>query len=68
MLQKTPNMAKTKDTELADDNDVDLILEDVGGAFGRYQIFNYILFLLVMCLSGMFVLDYVFTTLDLDYR
>lgn len=61
-------MAKTKETDLSESNDLDLILEDAGGAFGKYQIFNYILLLLVMCFSGMSILDYVFTTLDLDYR
>lgn len=61
-------MGKEKTSDLSESDDIDFILDNVGGAFGKYQLFNYALLLLAMCLSGMFILDYVFTTLDLDYR
>lgn len=47
---------------------VQLILDDIGGTFKRYQIFNYILFCIPFALSGSFGLSYVFTALNLDYR
>lgn len=47
---------------------VQLILNDIGGTFKRYQIFNYILFCIPFALSGSFGLSYVFTALNLDYR
>lgn len=47
---------------------VQLILDDIGGTFKRYQIFIYILFCIPFALSGSFGLSYVFTALNLDYR
>lgn len=47
---------------------VQLILDDIGGTFKRYQIFNYILFCMPFALSGSFGLSYVFTAMNLDYR
>lgn len=47
---------------------VQMILDDIGGTFNRYQIINYILFCIPFALSGTFGLSYVFTALNLDYR
>lgn len=47
---------------------VELILNDIGGTFKKYQIINYILFCLPFALSGSFGLSYVFTALNLEYR
>lgn len=47
---------------------VQLILDDIGGTFKRYQIFNYILFCIPFALSGSFGLSYVFTALNVDHR
>lgn len=47
---------------------VDVILQDLGGTFKKYQIINYILFCIPFALSGTFALSYVFTALNLDYR
>lgn len=47
---------------------VELILNDIGGTFRKYQIINYILFCIPLALSGTFGLSYVFTALKLDYR
>lgn len=49
-------------------DDIEFILEDIGSTFGKFQIFNYALFALPMFLSNFYILDYVFLTLDLDYR
>lgn len=49
-------------------DDLEYILEDIGGTFGRFQIFNYALFAVPLLLSNGYTFDYVFTTLDLDYR
>lgn len=47
---------------------VQLILDDIGGTFARYQILNYILFCIPFAISGTFGLSYVFTALNLEYR
>lgn len=49
-------------------SDLEYILSDIGGTFGKFQIYNYILLAVPIFLSDAFVLDYVFSTLDLDYR
>lgn len=49
-------------------DDIEFILKDIGGTFGKFQIFNYALFAVPMFLSNFYILDYVFLTLDLDYR
>lgn len=47
---------------------VELILDDIGGSFKKYQIINYILFCIPFALSGSFGLSYVFTALNVEYR
>ncbi|XP_055316667.1 solute carrier family 22 member 21-like isoform X3 [Sitodiplosis mosellana] len=47
---------------------VELILNDIGGTFKKYQIINYILFCLPFALSGSFGLNYVFTALNVESR
>lgn len=74
----TANTVKIKDGHSSDEctepqkmekvDYVQLILDDIGGTFKRYQIFNYILFCIPFALSGSFGLSYVFTALNLDYR
>lgn len=49
-------------------DDMEFILKDIGGAFGKFQIFNLILILLAIGSIGSYTLDYVFTTLNVDYR
>lgn len=50
------------------EEDLDFVLEDIGGAFGKFQISMYILLAVPLFLSDAFGLDYVFSTMDLDYR
>lgn len=47
---------------------VEVILNDIGGTFKKYQIFNYILFCLPLALSGSFGVNYVFTALNIEHR
>lgn len=47
---------------------VELILNDIGGTFKKFQIINYILFCLPFALSGSFGLNYVFTALNVEHR
>lgn len=49
-------------------NDIEFILQDIGGTFGRFQIYNYLMLSFSMFITGTFILDYVFTTLPIDYR
>lgn len=51
-----------------DQNDVDFILNDIGGTFNRFQISNYLMLSFTMFVSGVYVLDYVFATLEIDHR
>lgn len=60
---------KIKDSAIADDDyDVELILEEIGGTFGKFQIYNYLLLSYAMFVSGQFAMDYVFSTLPIDHR
>lgn len=49
-------------------NDVEFILNDIGGAFGKFQIYNYIMLSFSMFISGLYIFDYVFSTLEIDHR
>lgn len=49
-------------------NGIDFILQDVGGTFGKFQIHTYLMLSFSMFISGSFVLDYVFASLDIDHR
>lgn len=51
-----------------DGNEMDYVLDDLGGSSGRFQIFNYILCTVPVFISGYIGIAYVFTTLNLDYR
>lgn len=51
-----------------DNSDIDYILNEIGGTFGRFQIFNYVLYSIGLCYCGMAAMSYVFTTMNLDYR
>lgn len=52
----------------AEENGIEFILNDIGGTFGKFQIFNYLMLSYSMFVTGTFVLDYVFTTLEIDHR
>lgn len=49
-------------------DDIEYIIENIGGSYGQFQIFNYILYSIPICVSGIVVMTYVFTALNLDYR
>lgn len=61
--ESDPNTIKRPRTDL-----VEVILNDIGGTFKKYQIFNYILFCLPLALSGSFGVNYVFTALNIEHR
>lgn len=50
------------------DNEMENILIELGGTYGRFQIFNYIMLTVPHIVTGYMVLAYVFTTLNVDYR
>lgn len=49
-------------------NDLEFILEDIGGTFGKFQIYFYVLLAFPIILTDAYNLDYVFSSLDIDYR
>lgn len=51
-----------------EEEDIEYILNDIGGTFGRYQIYNYLMLSFSLFVTGTFVLDYVFSTLEIDHR
>lgn len=61
---------KAKMTEKAAEpiDDLEFILKDIGGTFGKFQTCCYLLLAVPIFLSDVFALDYVFTSLDVDYR
>lgn len=44
------------------------ILDELGGSFSRFQLYNYALLSIPIMVSGMVALTYVFTALNLEYR
>lgn len=48
--------------------DVNYILEQIGGTFGRFQIRNFILYSIALIFCGMAGMSYVFTAMNLEYR
>lgn len=49
-------------------SDIEYILNDLGGSYGKFQLINYILFSIPIGISAMVGMTYVFTTLNLEYR
>lgn len=49
-------------------NDIEYILKDIGGSFGKFQLYNYVLISVPLFMTGLFSLTYVFTAMNLDYR
>lgn len=47
---------------------LEVILNDIGGTFNKFQIINYILFCIPFALSGSFGVNYVFTALNIEHR
>lgn len=62
-------MASNKEDVVEDESsEIEFILEDIGGSYGKFQIMNYVLFTIAIGMSGFTPLTYVLTTLNLDYR
>lgn len=57
-----------EDANNTKNSDIQYILNDIGGSFGKFQWLNYVLFAIPISLSGLVSLTYVFTALNLDYR
>lgn len=61
-------MVEDEVDENQEHNDIDFILKDIGGTFGKFQIYNYLMLSFSVFVTGSFVLDYVFSTLQVDHR
>lgn len=59
--EKSSNQASNSD-------DIEFILNDLGGTYGKFQLWNYLLFSIPVFVSGTLVILFVFTTLNVDYR
>lgn len=57
-----------KPTPLTEESEIEQILNDIGGSFGRFQLFNYALFSIPITVIGIVSMSYLFTTLNLEYR
>lgn len=51
-----------------DNQEIDQLLNDLGGGYNRLQRFNYCLMCVPIFLAGALGIGYIFTTLDLDFR
>lgn len=49
-------------------NDIDFILNEIGGTFGKFQMYIYLMLSFAVFITGSFSLDYVFSTLEIDQR
>lgn len=68
MLPSIEMVEVSKNCAQNEPNDIDFILKDIGGTFGKYQFRNYLLLSFAMFVAGTYVLDYVFTTFEVDHR
>lgn len=48
--------------------EIEFILKDIGGSFGKFQIFSYCLYSIPMFITGTITLAFIFTASNLDYR
>lgn len=60
--------ATTPNTNSANNDDIEFILRDIGGSYGKFQLCNYILFSIPILMSGLISIVYVFTALNIDTR
>lgn len=51
-----------------DETEMEHILNDIGGTFGRFQLYNYILLSALTFSIGIMSMSFVFTTLNLEHR
>lgn len=66
-LDTTKNVSANVQSK-SGNNEMDEIFNELGGTYGRFQIFNYILLVIPHIITGYIVFAYVFTALSLDYR
>lgn len=59
---------KSNEKVSGDSDDIEYILNDLGGSYGKFQIWNYILFSIPVLISGLYSILFVFTTLNVEYR
>lgn len=67
-MQENGKNSTTSESNSSKRDVLEVILENIGGTFKRFQIINYTLFCLTLSISGSFTLSYVFTALNLEYR
>lgn len=68
-ILQAKNMAQAEPNDVNKElNDIDFVLKDVGGTFGRFQICNYLMLSASIFISGTSVLEYVFAALEIDHR
>lgn len=51
-----------------ENNEFEHILSEFGGSYGKFQLFNMVLYTISFVFAGIVALNYVFTSLNLDYR
>lgn len=62
-----PTTGKIDDKKEITD-DIEFILSDIGGSYGKFQLWNVTLFSIPIFINGLIVVAFVFTTLSVDYR
>lgn len=63
------NFGRTAEKQVNDANcDVNIILKQIGGTRGRFQIRNFLLYSIGLCFCGMASMSYVFTAMNNEYR
>lgn len=67
---ETTTTSVDSDTAVPDleNSDIEQILNDIGGSFSRFQLFNYTLFSIPIAMVGILSMAYVFTALRVEYR
>lgn len=51
-----------------DNSDIEFILNDIGGTFNKFQIYNHCTYLFSLAVAGVVIMTYVFSALNLEYR
>lgn len=68
MLKAEQRPSTASDNVESNGDDLELIINDIGGSFGKFQILMYALYSIPIAVSGVVAMQYVFAAFNLDYR
>lgn len=63
------DLVEKSQQKVEDDSfEIEYILKDIGGSYGKFQIFSYCLYSMPMFITGILTFAFVFSASNLEYR